>query len=114
MNSEGLVDVLAMGLLLAASLLSLAAAIGLLRFPDVLSQLHPATKPQVLGILLILVAIALRVGVTADFGMLVLAGVFQLLTIPVTAHMVGRAVYRARQVSPSHLVIDDLSEQDPD
>ena len=107
---ETVVDVVAMGLLLVGSLLSLTAAIGLLRFPDVLSRLHAATKPQVLGILLVLIAVGLRVGVSLDLGMLLLAGAAQLLTIPVAAHMVARAVYRTGTVGGAHLVIDDLSE----
>ncbi|MCU0301633.1 MAG: monovalent cation/H(+) antiporter subunit G [Candidatus Nanopelagicales bacterium] len=103
------VDLLAMVLLLVGSLFSLTAAIGLLRFPDVLSRLHAATKPQVLGVLLVVVGIGLRVGPSLDLGLLVLAGVFQLLTLPVAAHMVSRAVYRSDQVAHEHLAIDDLS-----
>ena len=46
--------------LVAGALLSLAAGIGVLRFPDALSRMHAATKPQVLGVLLMLLGIALR------------------------------------------------------
>ena len=38
--------------LVLASLLSLGAAVGLLRFPDSLSRLHAGTKPQILGLIL--------------------------------------------------------------
>jgi multicomponent Na+:H+ antiporter subunit G len=107
---HAMVDEVAMGLLLAGSLLSLTAAIGLLRFPDVLSRLHAATKPQVLGILLVVAGVGLRVGVTLDLGLLLLAGVFQMLTIPVAAHMVGRAVYRTGEVAAEHLVVNELSD----
>ncbi|MCU0284334.1 MAG: monovalent cation/H(+) antiporter subunit G [Candidatus Nanopelagicales bacterium] len=110
---EDLVDLLAMGLLVLGSLFSLTAAIGLLRFPDVLSRLHAATKPQVLGVLLVILAIGLRVGASLDLGLLVLAGTCQLLTLPVAAHMVGRAVYRADPVAPQHLAIDDLGDRSP-
>jgi multicomponent Na+:H+ antiporter subunit G len=111
-GGEDLVDLLAMGMLVLGSLFSLTAAIGLLRFPDVLSRLHAATKPQVLGVLLVIVAIGLRVGASLDLGLLVLAGICQMLTLPVAAHMVGRAVYRADRVAPEHLVIDDLAARD--
>ena len=37
--------------LLLGSFLCLAGAIGLLRFPDTLSRLHAATKPQTLGLI---------------------------------------------------------------
>ena len=39
---------------MAGALLGLAAGIGVLRFPDALSRMHAATKPQVLGVLLLL------------------------------------------------------------
>lgn len=103
-------DVVAMVLLLLGSLLSLTAAIGLLRFPDVLSRLHAATKPQVLGVLLIVVGVGLRLRSELDIGMLLLAGTLQMLTLPVAAHMIGRAVYRTGQVEANSLVIDDLSD----
>jgi hypothetical protein len=48
-------------------------------------------------------------GISSDLGMLLFLAAFQMLTIPVAAHIVGRAVYREKQVSLSHLV-DDLSE----
>ena len=47
-------DVTAAVLVLSGSLLALTAAIGVVRFPDTLSRMHAATKPQVLGLLLVL------------------------------------------------------------
>ena len=52
-----LVDVADTGAAICLSLgalLTLIAAVGILRFPDVLTRMHSATKPQVLGLLLIL------------------------------------------------------------
>jgi multicomponent Na+:H+ antiporter subunit G len=112
-SARDVVDVLAMGLVLLGSLFSLTAVIGLLRFPDVLSRLHAATKPQVLGVLLVIVGVALRVGPSLDLGLLLLAAVFQLLTLPVAAHLVGRAVYRADQLSEDDLAIDELGGASP-
>ena len=105
------VDTAALGLLVVGAFLSLTAAIGLLRFPDVLSRLHAGTKPQVLGVILVVTGVGLRVGVNLDLGLLLLAALFQMLTIPVSAHMIGRAVYRTGQITAVHLVIDELSEQ---
>lgn len=94
-------DVLGLILLAAGALLCLSASVGLLRFPDLLTRMHAATKPQVLGVLLVLVAVGLRSRSGLDVGMLVLIGFFQLLTIPVGAHMVGRAGFRTGQVAPT-------------
>ena len=49
-------DVVAVVLLLAGSFLCLTAGLGLVRFPDVLTRMHSGTKPQALGVLLIMVA----------------------------------------------------------
>ncbi len=56
--------------LVAGALLSLAAGIGVLRFPDALDRMHAATKPQVLGVLLLLLGLALRLRTPADLGMI--------------------------------------------
>ncbi len=61
MTTDLLVDVASGALLLLGSALALVAAIGLVRFPDVLTRMHAATKPQTLGLLLVLAGLALRV-----------------------------------------------------
>ncbi|HEY8474818.1 MAG TPA: monovalent cation/H(+) antiporter subunit G [Natronosporangium sp.] len=109
MNASGVVDFIAGACLLAGALLSLAAGIGLLRFPDLLSRMHAATKPQVLGLLLILTGTGLRLGNVVDITTLVLVGAFQLATAPVAAHMVGRAAYRTGQFRRDLLIVDELA-----
>ena len=42
-------DTVAAVLVLGGSALALTAAIGVVRFPDTLSRMHAASKPQVLG-----------------------------------------------------------------
>ncbi|MFJ6164539.1 monovalent cation/H(+) antiporter subunit G [Micromonospora orduensis] len=97
--------------LLAGALLGLAAAIGVLRFPDALSRMHAATKPQVLGVLLLLLGIALRLRSMADLGMIVLVAVFQLATAPVAAQMIGRAAYRSGRLDRDLLDADELADR---
>lgn len=97
-------------LLIVGCFMSLAAGIGLLRFPDVLSRMHAATKPQVLGLFCLLVAVALNTGQWMWVPLLVLIWVFQLLTAPVSAHMVGRAAYRSKHLKAATLVQDDLAD----
>jgi multicomponent Na+:H+ antiporter subunit G len=109
-NLDALADAVAGACLIAGALLSLAAGVGLLRFPDLLARMHSATKPQVLGLLLILTGAALRLQNTIDVTTLVLVGLFQLATAPVSAHMVGRAVYRAGHIRSDSLVVDELAD----
>ncbi|MBW4705525.1 monovalent cation/H(+) antiporter subunit G [Micromonospora sp. RL09-050-HVF-A] len=108
------VDWLAAVALVSGALLSLAAGIGVLRFPDVLDRMHAATKPQVLGVLLLLVGLALRLRTAADLGMIMLVGVFQLATAPVAAQMIGRAAYRSGRVDRSLLDVDELAGHQPE
>lgn len=96
--------------MVGGALMSVAAGIGLLRFPDLFSRMHAATKPQVLGLFLLLLAVALQIRAWAAVPVLLLAWLFQLLTAPVTAHMVGRAAYRTKHLKQEKLVLDDLNE----
>lgn len=95
-------------LILLSGFLSMAAGIGILRFPDVLTRLHAATKPQVLGLAVVLLAIVLRVPTWGVLSTIVLIMTFQLLTQPMTAHMLGRAAYRSGDVRHDLLIADDL------
>lgn len=103
-------DVLTAVCLLLGALMSLAAAIGLLRFPDLMSRMHAATKPQVLGLLLMLTAMGLQLRAWPVVPILLVAWLFQLLTVPVSAHMVGRAGYRTKHRRPDMLSVDELEQ----
>ncbi|MFI0420288.1 monovalent cation/H(+) antiporter subunit G [Spongiactinospora sp. 9N601] len=102
-------DVLVAVLLLLGALFSLTAGVGLLRFPDTLARLHTGAKPQVIGLMATLLAIGLRAEAPLDIGILLLVAIFQLMTAPVAAHMVGRAAYRSGRVRADLLVTDELS-----
>lgn len=110
MNWSTVADVLAAALLIAGAFLTLAAGVGILRFPDLLARMHAATKPQVLGLILMLTAEGLRVRSWSIVGVLLLIMAFQLLTAPIAAHMVGRAGFRTGQMQNGLLVKDELSE----
>lgn len=110
MTVETALDVLAAICIFLGALLSLAAGVALVRFPDLLSRMHAATKPQVLGLLLILLGCALRLRDSGEITTLILVAVFQLATAPVAAHMVGRAAYRDGQAREDLLVTDELAQ----
>lgn len=97
--------------------LALVASVGLLSLPDVLSRMHAATKPQVVGLLLVVLGGALHLRTSIDVWMLVLVGAFQLVTAPVTAHVVGRLAHRGEGIRRDLLHVDELvdspDEADP-
>lgn len=103
-----ILDITALVLVVLSALLSVAAGIGLLRFEDALSRLHAATKPQILGLLFIVAAIAIEDRSFSTLIALVPVFVFQSLTAPMAAHMVGRAAYRTGQLD-AVLTYDELA-----
>lgn len=103
-------DLFAGVLVLAGSALALTAAIGVVRFADTLSRMHAATKPQVLGLLLVLAGAAVRLRGNADVGMVLLAGMFTLVTAPVIANRVGQLAYREQAFRDDLLTKDEIAE----
>jgi len=91
-------DVVCAVLVLTGSTLALTAAIGLARFPDTLSRMHAGTKPQTFGLILVLIGAFIRLSGHVDGGMLLLTGLFTLITAPVIGQRVGRLVYREQRV----------------
>jgi multicomponent Na+:H+ antiporter subunit G len=85
---------ISVALMLCGSLLSAIAALGILRFPDVYTRLHAASKAGPLGAGLILLGAAFASG---DWGIAIrclLGLVFLLVTSPVSAHLLARAALR--------------------
>jgi multicomponent Na+:H+ antiporter subunit G len=104
------IDVVAAVFLVLGGLLSLVAGVGVLRFPDALSRLHAGTKPQVLGLVCIAIAIVLSARTPAALLLLVPVVLFQLLTQPIAAHMIGRAGYRTKNHRRDLLLVDELAD----
>lgn len=97
-------------LMLAGGVFCLLAAVGVLRFPDVVCRLHAAAKAQSLGLLLVLLGAAAHV--PAKYGVaLLLVALFQLVTVPVTGQVVGRTAYRTRAVDTSGIDPDELADR---
>ncbi|MBT2586843.1 monovalent cation/H(+) antiporter subunit G [Arthrobacter sp. ISL-95] len=105
---DAVIDAVTAVFLVVGALMSLGAAIGLLRFPDLMSRMHAATKPQVLGLFLMLAAIGLQMRTWWVWPVLLVAWIFQLLTAPVSAHMVGRSAYRTKHGHREKLTKDEL------
>lgn len=103
-------DVLAAICLILGSAFTLAAGVGVLRFPDLLARIHAGAKPQVLGVILALIGLGLRLRSGAVVATLVLVGMFQLVTAPVSAHFVGRAGYRTGKIDPDRMAVDELTD----
>lgn len=75
--------------------MTLLGAVGLLRFRDVFTRMHAATKPATFGIIIILTATALVLPSPDPVAKLVLVILLQFITAPVGAHLIGRSAFRA-------------------
>jgi multicomponent Na+:H+ antiporter subunit G len=109
-TGDDVLDLFAGISLLLGAFLSLAAGVGLVRFPDALSRMHAATKPQILGLVFVCIAIALESRSWSTLLVLIPVVLFQLLTAPISAHMVGRAGYRTGNFRSELMIVDELEE----
>ncbi|MBO0855617.1 MAG: monovalent cation/H(+) antiporter subunit G [Nocardia sp.] len=101
-------------MMLLGAVLNLTAAIALVRFPNTLTRMHAATKPQVTGLILILLGAALRVRGHPNVWMLLLAALFVLITAPAIAHLVGRTAYREQRHRDGMLLVNELGDEGMD
>ncbi|GAA0927981.1 monovalent cation/H(+) antiporter subunit G [Pseudonocardia zijingensis] len=108
-----ILDVVSAVLMLVGAVSCVLGAIGLVRLPDLPSRLQAATKPQTLGLLLILAGTALRLEMESAVT-LVLVALFQVITAPVISQLLGRTAYRGGSVHPEHLVVDELAGRMPE
>ncbi|PWC06984.1 monovalent cation/H(+) antiporter subunit G [Mycetocola zhujimingii] len=104
-------DIITITLVMVSALMCAAAGIGLFRFPDVLSRLHAATKPQILGLMCACAGVAANDPRIATFALLTAIIIFQGLTAPITAHMVARAAYRSNHLRRDLLIRDELADR---
>ncbi|MEM1085702.1 MAG: monovalent cation/H(+) antiporter subunit G [Verrucomicrobiota bacterium] len=84
-------------LILLGSIFFLIASLGLLRLPDPFARLHAGTKAASLGVLLLLLAAALRFH---DAGSLMLIGstlLLVFLTAPLGGHAIARRLLAREQ-----------------
>ncbi|KJV04413.1 Na+/H+ antiporter subunit G [Rhodococcoides fascians] len=107
-------QVIASTFILLGALLAFTAAVGIVRFPDTLSRMHAATKPQVVGLIMVLVGAIISLRGNVDIWMLVLVGIFTLVTAPVIAHTVGRVAYREQRGRDGLLIVNEMEPNEPD
>ncbi|WP_226669479.1 monovalent cation/H(+) antiporter subunit G [Metabacillus litoralis] len=99
-------------LILQGALLSLVAAIGVVRLPDVYTRNHAASKSATLGVISILLGLFIYyLVVDHEANSRVLLGiVFVFLTAPVAGHLISRAAYNIGVPLWKGSVQDDLKK----
>jgi len=76
--------------LIGGSAFILLAALGTLRFPDMLSWIHATTKATSFGLLLVLIGVALFFNTLLIYFKALLVISFIYLTAPLAAHSIAR------------------------
>lgn len=97
-------------LTLIGAALTVLAALGVLRFPDVLARMHALAKASTLGYLLVCVGTAIDLTTANDRTTALLAAALQILTVPVGANLIGRATHLSDDVPSPVAGIDELAD----
>lgn len=106
-------DLFIVFLLLIGAFFSLIAAFGVIRFPDVYTRNHAASKSATLGVMCILLATFLYFLVEDGFfsSRLLLGIAFFFITAPVAGHLISRAAYHSGVKMWDKSVRDDLKDK---
>ncbi len=98
-------------LMMGGALLTLIAAIGVVRLPDLFLRMSASTKASTLGVGSILLAVALFSGEGGVAIRALAIALFTMLTVPVAAHMIGRAAYLNGVPLWSGTVADEMRDR---
>ena len=90
-------DALAIALAIAGGVFAVSAAVGLFRLADVRSRMHAATKPATLGVLAFGLAAMIRAESPDAIARIAIIVALQLVTAPVGAHMLSRALSKSER-----------------
>jgi len=86
-------EVVTVALMVVGAVLTLLAALGMVRMPDLYSRMQSATKASTLGVGCTMLAVAVDFADLAITTRVVLIVAFVFLTAPISAQMIGRAAY---------------------
>jgi multicomponent Na+:H+ antiporter subunit G len=109
-SADEIFDLVGAVFLVGGAFFCLGGALGLVRFPDVLARMHAATKPQVFGLLLVLLGVGFSIRDPKVWLTLLVVILLQVLTAPVAGHLIGRVAYRSGAWEPDDLLVDELSD----
>ena len=70
-------------------------ALGIIRFPDLYTRLHPAGKAGTAGVISIFIGLIILTGWSALAMRIVLITLFIVITSPVAAHVIARGAIEA-------------------
>ncbi len=88
--------------LLLGSFFAVSGGVGILRFPDFFSRLHPAGVTDTLGATLILIGLTFQAGFNLTSVKLIMILGFLLLTNPTATHALAKSALHGNQKPLTH------------
>jgi multicomponent Na+:H+ antiporter subunit G len=99
------------GFIAIGTFLIAAAAVGILRLPDVFNRTNAVAKAAALGVSCILFGVLVLMPSPTTAVIVVLAIAAQMFTAPIAGYAVGRAGYRTGATLTASTHRDDLAER---
>ncbi|MGM8364904.1 Na+/H+ antiporter subunit G [Virgibacillus sp. W0181] len=112
MNGDVSLEFVGVLLILIGSIISVISAIGIIRFPDIYTRAHAATKTTTLAVLITLVGAFLYFWFAESYMSvrLLLGIIFVFITAPVSGHLILRAAYRSKVKMSESTIEDELKD----
>lgn len=112
MSENIVIEFLAVLIIFIASIIAVISAIGMIRFPDVYTRSHAATKSSTLAVLLTLTGVFIYFWITEQYFSvrLILGIIFVFLTSPVSGHLTTRSAYRSNVKLAEATIKDELGD----
>jgi len=97
-----IIEIIASLFLICGGFFALIASLGLVRFRDLPSRLHAATKASGAAFALVLIAVCLRNPGSETVIKSIVALGFAFLTLPFAAHLLGRSALSEERAARHH------------
>lgn len=112
MNVNEIGEWIAVVCMIFGGIISVISAYGIIRFPDVYSRLHAATKSSTLAVLITLLGAFMYFLIVERIVSvrLILGIIFVFITSPVSGHLICRASYRSNVKMTESTTVDELKE----
>lgn len=112
MNVSEIGEFIGVFLILVGSIISVISALGIIKFSDIYTRSHAATKSATLAVLLTLSGTFIYFWFSESLinVRLILGIIFVFLTAPVSGHLICRAAYRSNVKVTEATTVDELKE----
>lgn len=101
-------EIIVIILMVLGTIFIFLAAVGLLKMPDVFLRMSASTIAATLGVSSILIALAVHFSTLGITVHVIGTNIFLFLTVPVGAHLMGRAAHKAKYKQWDKTVVDRL------